>query len=112
MPRKLPLESGQAKDSNRPKGDESRAGPTLSWLMIHRSYQDPAKLPALIHLVEYALGPARKVPEALGYIGFSAEGVEHVRGLLAGLSSRHPEAFRPGSTPGIGPVRGPLSVLG
>ncbi len=53
--------------------------------MLRRHYDDPAKLPALIDLMEYALGPGQQDVAALGYIPYSAEGIAYVQDLLDGL---------------------------
>ncbi|TVQ94645.1 MAG: phosphate ABC transporter substrate-binding protein PstS [Chromatiaceae bacterium] len=57
----------------------------LSWLLLRRTYQHPAKLPALLGLIDYALGPGQQDTVPLGYIPFDAEGLAHVRALLEDL---------------------------
>ena len=68
-----------------PPGDESYPIIGISWLVLRRHYDDPAKLPALIDLMEYALGPGQQDVAALGYMPYSAEGIAYVQDLLDGL---------------------------
>lgn len=68
-----------------PGGDASYPIIGVSWVILRRQYADPAKLPALIDLIEYALGPGQREVAALGYIPFSAAAIAHVRGELDAL---------------------------
>jgi len=65
-----------------PPGDESYPIIGVSWLVLRRQYDDPAKLPALIDLMEYALGPGQRDVAVLGYIPYSPEGIAYVQSLL------------------------------
>ena len=40
----------------------------LSWLIFRKTYDDPEKLPALLAMIEYGLGPGQRVAEQLGYV--------------------------------------------
>jgi phosphate transport system substrate-binding protein len=68
-----------------PPGEESYPIIGVSWLSLRRHYDDPAKLPALIDLMEYALGPGQQDVAKLGYIPYPAEGIAYVQSLLDGL---------------------------
>lgn len=68
-----------------PPGEDSYPIIALSWLMIHKHYDDPKKLPVLIDLINYCLGPGQARTEQLGYIHFPPEATAHVRGLLEPL---------------------------
>jgi phosphate transport system substrate-binding protein len=67
---------------NDPPGDASYPIIGISWLVLRRHYDDPAKLPALVDLMEYALGPGQQDAAALGYIPYSPEGIAYVQSLL------------------------------
>lgn len=57
----------------------------LSWMLLRREYDNPAKLPALLDLIDYALGPGQQDAAPLGYIPFTEAGIEYVRGLIEDL---------------------------
>jgi phosphate transport system substrate-binding protein len=65
-----------------PPGDKSYPIIGVSWLVLRREYDDPAKLAALVDLMEYALGPGQQDVAALGYIPYSPEGIAYVQSLL------------------------------
>jgi phosphate transport system substrate-binding protein len=51
-----------------PAGEAAYPIIALSWLILRKSYDDPAKLPALLSMIEYGLGPGQGVTERLGYV--------------------------------------------
>jgi phosphate transport system substrate-binding protein len=54
----------------------------LSWLILRKSYDDPAKLPALRSMIEYGLGPGQSVAERLGYVRLPQHIVDYVQAEL------------------------------
>jgi phosphate transport system substrate-binding protein len=65
-----------------PPGSGSYPVIAVSWLVVRNEYADPAKRRALLDFVDYALGPGQDVSEKLGYIRFSSQAADYVRGLL------------------------------
>jgi phosphate transport system substrate-binding protein len=61
------VSSAQAKD---PVNEAAYPIVALSWLVLRKEYDDPAKAAALDDLVAYALGPGQEVTEQLGYLPF------------------------------------------
>ena len=57
----------------------------MSWISLPKTPQDTAKQAALLAFLEYALGPGQAIVERIGYIPFSANGVELGRRQLATL---------------------------
>ena len=65
-----------------PTGEEAYPIVAVSWLMLREAYEDPAKLPALKDLIDYAMGPGQAVAEQLGYVRFPEPVIEYVRQQL------------------------------
>jgi len=65
-----------------PGGDRSYPIIALSWLLLRNDFEDPAKRQALLDVIDYALGPGQEMSEQLGYIRFSDQAGDYVRGLL------------------------------
>jgi phosphate transport system substrate-binding protein len=70
-----------------PPGAHSYPMIGVSWLIMRERYEDPAKLDALIGLIDYALGPGQQDVAALGYIPFSSGAIDFVRGEVDRLRS-------------------------
>ncbi|WP_462329154.1 phosphate ABC transporter substrate-binding protein PstS [Thiohalocapsa halophila] len=54
----------------------------LSWLVLRKEYDDPAKAAALEDLIAYALGPGQAVTERLGYLPFPESVKDYAREQL------------------------------
>ena len=53
-----------------PVGEEAYPIVAISWLVLRRAYDDPAKLTTLKDVIGFAMGPGQAVTEPLGYIRF------------------------------------------
>jgi len=62
-----------------PAGDAAYPIVALSWLILRKSYDEPAKLPALLAMIEYGLGPGQEVAERLGYVRLPSGIIDYVR---------------------------------
>lgn len=69
-----------------PEGDASYPIIAVSWLILRRQYEEPEKLPALVDVLEYALGPGQQDVEPLGYIRYSEPALESLRAELKRLA--------------------------
>ena len=65
-----------------PAGEAAYPIIALSWLVLRKSYDDPAKLPALLSMIEYGLGPGQGVTERLGYVRLPQHIVDCVKAEL------------------------------
>jgi phosphate transport system substrate-binding protein len=65
-----------------PTGADTYPILALSWLMLRKEYDDPAKLPALKAMVDYAMGPGQEVTDQLGYVRFPGPVIEYVKEQL------------------------------
>ena len=65
-----------------PAGEAAYPIIALSWLILRKSYDDPAKLPALLSMIEYGLGPGQGVTERLGYVRLPQRIVDYVKAEL------------------------------
>jgi phosphate transport system substrate-binding protein len=74
-----------------PPGSDSYPVIAVSWLVVRDEYADPAKRQALLDFIEYALGPGQDVSEKLGYIRFSKQAADYVRGLLDAADQHNAE---------------------
>jgi phosphate transport system substrate-binding protein len=54
----------------------------LSWLILRKEYDDPAKLSTLNAVIDYATGPGQEVTEQLGYVRFPEPLIEYVQEQL------------------------------
>lgn len=68
-----------------PPGETAYPIIAISWVSLPRSPKDPAKQEALLDFLEYALGPGQDIVERVGYIPFSAAGIELIKQSLATL---------------------------
>jgi phosphate transport system substrate-binding protein len=65
-----------------PAGAEAYPIIGVSWLILRKEYDDPAKLPALKAVIDYAMGPGQAVTDQLGYVRFPEAVTEYVEGQL------------------------------
>lgn len=65
-----------------PAGQDAYPMIGLTWLLLHKEYDDPAKLAALKGVIGYAMGPGQAVTARLGYIPFPPQLIEYVQDQL------------------------------
>ncbi len=65
-----------------PSGEAAYPIIALSWLILRKSYDDPAKLPTLLSMIEYGLGPGQEVTERLGYVRLPQRILDYVKAEL------------------------------
>jgi len=62
-----------------PAGDAAYPIVALSWLIVRKAYDEPDKLPALLSMIEYGLGPGQEVAERLGYVRLPPRIIDYVQ---------------------------------
>jgi phosphate transport system substrate-binding protein len=70
-----------------PPGDSSYPMIAVSWMLMPRTFDDPAKQKAMVEIIDYALGPGQDVAERIGYIPFSPGAIAFVRKQLEALKT-------------------------
>jgi phosphate transport system substrate-binding protein len=65
-----------------PAGAQSYPILGMSWLIMRKNYEDPAKLATLKDVVRHAMGPGQAVTEQLGYVRFPQAAIEYVEDQL------------------------------
>ncbi len=75
-------ENRSIENSADPAGEDAYPIVGFSWLVIRNEYEDPAKLPALKDLIDYAIGPGQTVTEQLGYVRFPKPLIDYVEEQL------------------------------
>jgi phosphate transport system substrate-binding protein len=68
-----------------PPGEVSYPIIAISWISLPKAPKDPVKQAALLDFLEYALGPGQAIVERIGYIPFSANGIELIKQEIATL---------------------------
>ncbi|WP_295881089.1 phosphate ABC transporter substrate-binding protein PstS [uncultured Thiohalocapsa sp.] len=76
------MENHSLTNATDPVGEAAYPIVGLSWLILRNEYDDPAKLPTLKAVIEYALGPGQAVTEQLGYVRFPDPAIEYVEQRL------------------------------
>lgn len=69
-----------------PQGEQSYPVMTLTWMLLHERYRDPAKSAALKEFVGWGLTEGQGAAVSLGYIPLPAALTGHAQSLLAGVS--------------------------
>jgi phosphate transport system substrate-binding protein len=70
-----------------PPGDGSYPMIAVSWVLMPKQFDNPAKKEALVQIIEYALGPGQELAKRIGYIPFSPAAIAFVRDELGGLDT-------------------------
>ena len=75
-------ENRSIENSADPSGEDAYPIVGFSWLVVRNEYDDPAKLPALREVIDYAMGPGQDVTEQLGYVRFPKPLIDFVEEQL------------------------------
>jgi phosphate transport system substrate-binding protein len=68
-----------------PPGDDSYPIIAISWISLPKTPKDPPTHRALMDFLDYAVGPGQAMVERVGYIPFSANGIEVVKQEIEAL---------------------------